>query len=140
MSRHFSREAIAEQAEVRVELLQPFTVDRSFEVPKPIYAATGALYLGFVAIMAVGFSSPGLVIPLAICAVFMAMFFAVPAMWVRMKPEGAVAELPWDRFVGQGISTLTGRLSAGEAAAQMLVLPVLIFLWAIACVTIAALV
>jgi hypothetical protein len=140
MSRHLAREALAQHAEVRSRLLQPLIVDRSFELPVALYAATGTLYLSFIGVMAVGFSDPGLIIPLAICGIFIAMFFAVPAMWVRMKPESAVKELGWDRFHREGISTLTGRLTAGEAAAQMLMLPVLIFLWAIACVTIAALV
>ena len=140
MSRHLTREAIAQYAEIRPQLLEPVVVDRSFELPKALYIATAALYLGFIGVMAVGFSTPGLIIPLAICAIFFGMFFAVPAMWVRMKPESAVKDLGWDRFRRQGVATMTGRLSAGEAAAQMLVLPMLIFLWAVACVTIAALV
>ena len=140
MSKHFSREALAAQAELRAQVLHPPAVDRTFEIPTALYATTGALYLGFVGVMAVGFSNPGLMIPLAICAVFIAMFFAVPALWVRMEPGSRIRSLGWDHFRHRGIATHTGRLSAGEAAAQMLVLPVLIFVWAMICVTIAALV
>ncbi|MGX7952035.1 hypothetical protein ACWPM1_05650 [Tsuneonella sp. HG249] len=140
MSRHFTRDAIAEHGEVHADLLHPVVLDRTFELPKILYAACAALYLGFIAVMALGFSDPGLIIPLTVCTVFMVMFFAVPTAWVRMTPDTALRDLGWDRFRRQGIATLTGRISAGEAAAQMLVLPVLIFLWALACVTIAALV
>lgn len=140
MSTHLTRELVALHADVREQLLQPVVIDRSFELPRGLYAATGVLYLGFLAIMAIGLPTPGLIVPLAICAVFMAMFFAVPAMWVRMKPASRVDALGWDRFRRAGIATHTGRLSAGEATAQMLILPVLIFAWAIICVTIAALV
>ena len=138
MSRHLTRELVAEAAEVRAELLQPVTVDRSFELPKALYVATAGLYLGFLAVMAIGLSSPGLIIPLTICAVFIVMATGVPAIWARMKPSNPVSSMAWDRFRRQGIMTQTGRLSSGEAAAQMLVLPVLVFVWAIVCVTIAA--
>ena len=138
MSRHLTRELVAATAEVRTELRQPITVDRSFELPHGLYLATGGLYLGFLAVLAVGLSSPGLIIPLTICAVFIVMAFAVPATWARLKPDNPVAPLAWARFRHQGIMTQTGRLSAGEATAQMLVLPLLIFAWAIVCVTIAA--
>ena len=53
MSRHLTREIVALNAEVRTDLLQPITVDRTFELPRGLYIATGSLYLGFVAVMAV---------------------------------------------------------------------------------------
>lgn len=140
MSRHLTRELIAEAADVRTELLHPVTVDRTFELPRELYAATVALYLGFLGVMAMGMASPGLVIPMVIFAFFIVAGFALPAIWTRMQPGNPVSQMPWEKFRRHGIATLTGRLSAGEAATQMLILPVLIFLWAIACVTIAALV
>ncbi|MCT2558521.1 hypothetical protein N0B51_05960 [Tsuneonella sp. YG55] len=140
MSKHLTRELVAGAAEVRTELLQPVTVDRSFELPRGLYVATAAAYLGFLAVLATGLSSPGLVIPLSICAFFIAMAVGVPAIWTRLKPDNRVAAMSWARFRRQGIMTHTGRLSSGEAAAQMLVLPILIFAWGIVCVTIAAVV
>lgn len=140
MSRHLTRKLVAEAAEVRSELLHPVTVDRTFELPRALYYATAGLYLGFVGIMAVGFSSPGLLIPMVIFALFIVAGFGLPAAWTRMRPDNPVKPLAWDRFRQRGISTLTGRLTAGEAAVQMLVLPVLIVMWALVCVTIAALV
>lgn len=139
MSRHLSREIVAQAAEVRSELLQPVTVDRSFELPTVVYGVTGGLYLGFIAIMALGLSNPGLVIPLVICAIFVGMFFAVPSIWTRMRPENPVAPLGWDRFRQKGIATWTGHLNASEAVVQVLMLPVLIFAWGIAVLAIIAL-
>lgn len=140
MSKHLTRELVAAEAEVRTELLQPVTVDRSFELPRVLYFATAGAYLGFLAILAVGLSSPGLIIPLSICAFFIVMGIGVPAIWTRLRPDNAVTAMAWERFRRQGIMTHTGRLTSGEATAQMLVLPALIFVWGIVCVTIAALV
>lgn len=140
MSKNLTRELIADAAIVHPELRQPLTVDRSFELPAGLYFAAAGLYLGFLAVLATGLSTPGLAIPIAICAIFVGMFFSVPALWTRMRPDNPVQPLSWQRFRRQGIATATGRLGGGEAAAQMLVLPVLIFAWAVTIVVIAALV
>ncbi len=140
MSKQIARELVADVAVIHREICQPVVVDRSFELPKALYIATAALYFGFLVVMGVGLATPGLIVPLAICAIFFAMFFAVPAVWTRMNPANPVATLSWQRFQRDGIATLTGRLRPREAAVQMLVLPVLVFLWGIVCVTIAALV
>lgn len=113
-------------------------VDRSFELPKALYGATVACYLGFLAITAVAFASPGLIIPAAIIAFIIAAGFGVPAIWVRMKPENRQRALDVDHFAGRGIMTHTGRLKPRDATIQVLVLPVLVFLWGLAVVTIAA--
>lgn len=140
MSQKLSRDLIAETAVVHAQLPQPLTVDRSFELPAGLYVATASLYLGFLATMAIGLATPGLAIPIAICVVFVTMFFSVPGLWARMNPANPVKAMTWQRLRQRGIATLTGRLSAGEAAVQMLILPVLIFAWGVAMVTIAALV
>ncbi|MGB5780205.1 hypothetical protein [Allopontixanthobacter sediminis] len=145
MSRHLTREVIADQANVVavptiVEALQPVQVDRSFEMPTGLYVATAACYLAFLAILVTSFSSPGLILPMAIIGVLIAGFFGVPAAWTRMAPGSAKRAMSSGQFSRGGIMTLTGRLSAGEATVQMLILPVLIVLWALAVVTIAALI
>ena len=68
------------------------------------------------------------------------MFFATPAMWMRMKPEHPQRLTSWSRFRRQGIMTAYGHSTAGAATIQVLILPALIFLWGIAVVTIAAVV
>lgn len=142
MSKHFTREQVAEQADIRKEVRKSVEVDRSFEMPKALYGATVACYLGFVGIMAVGFPTPGLIIPMAIFAFFIVAGFALPTIWTRLQANGQAQKEPAStgRLFGDGIMTNTGRLSGKDAAAQMLILPVLIVLWGIATVTIAAIV
>lgn len=113
--------------------------DHSFELPTGLYVAMAALLFGFLAVLAAGLSSPGLVVPMAINFVFLTAFFAVPAIFVRTSREGNIPS-SWARFMDRGIETATGHSSGKEAAVLMLMLPAFIFCWALAIVTIAALV
>ena len=145
MSRNLNRELIADQAIVvqlprTFEPLHPVQVDRSFEMPTGVYVATAGCCLAFLAILATAFASPGLIIPIAVCITFIIGFFGVPATWTRMAPDSIKRPMGWNQFANRGIATLTGRLSAGEATVQMLILPVLVVMWAFAVATIAALI
>ena len=142
MAERITRQLVAEQAIVREEpeLRLPTTVDRNFELPAALYGLTAAGYLGFVGLTALAFGNPKLILPFAIIAVFIAMFFGVNAMWMRMKPDHPQRLTSWARFQRDGIMTAYGRSTAGAAAVQVLILPALIFLWGLAVVTIAALV
>ncbi len=116
----------------------PTVVDRTFELPGGLYLATVGCYLGFIAITALGFGAPQLVIPLVICTIIIIMGFAIPAIWVRMRPGSDTRSLSWGKFASSGIQTFTGRVTAGEAMAQVLVLPVLVLLWGVIIVSMAA--
>ena len=113
--------------------------DRNFEMPTAFYGATAGLYLAFIAIMFAGLTTPGLIIPMAIFAVFIVAGFGVPAIWVRLRDNDS-NPMTLGQFAHKGIMTNTGRLAPRDAAIQMLILPVLIVLWGIAAVTIAAIV
>jgi len=142
MAERVSRQAVAEKAIVHSEaaMLPPMAVDRNFELPTALYGATASLYLGFMAAMAIGFGNPELILPIAVIVLLIVAAFGVPAIWVRMAPESRRAAKRWSRFLIDGITTEYGRTSARDAMVQVLILPVLIFLWGIATVTIAALV
>ena len=113
--------------------------DHSFELPTGLYVAMAGLFFGFLAVLAVGLSSSGLVVPMAINFVFLTAFFAIPAIFVRSaNTEGRAKS--WTRFMDRGIETANGHSSGKEAAVLMLVLPAFIFCWALAIVAIAALV
>ena len=118
-------------------------VDRNFEMPVAFYGATVGLYFAFLAVMFVGFASDGLVIPMAIFAIFIVGMFGVPAVWTRLKsniPDGNDSQpMTMGKFMNEGIMTYTGRLAPRDAAIQMLILPVLIVAWGCAVVIIAAL-
>lgn len=142
MAEKRTREFVAENAIIHPEpaLRAPTTVDRTFELPAALYLGTAGCYLAFLAVMAVGFASPQLILPMAIFVTFVAMAFAVPAMWMRMKPDHPQRLTSWNRFRRDGIMTAFGRSTAGAATVQVLILPVLILAWGFAVVTIAALV
>jgi hypothetical protein len=142
MAERLTRQLIADKAIVTETpaLRVATTVDRNFELPLGLFVAVAALFFGAAGVMAFGFAAPMMVVPTGIIAVFIAMFFAVPAMWMRMKPEHPQRLTPWSRFRQQGIMTAYGHSTAGAATIQVLILPVLIFLWGIAVVTIAAVV
>ena len=140
MSKHFTRELVAEHAAIHAAPKVRHEVDRSFELPKGLYVATLAFYLGFLAVMAAGLSTPGLIIPMVIFTLFIVAGFGLPALWTRITPDHKGRNMSWARLASQGIATHTGRVSARDAAVQVLILPALVFCWGVATVIIAALV
>jgi hypothetical protein len=114
-------------------------VDRSFGMPKALYAATVALYLGFVLVMGAAFANPEMAIPVAIFAIFIIAGFGVPAIWARLA--GNTSEpATFGEFGVKGIMTHTGRLAPRDATVQMLILPVLLVVWGLTVAVIAAVV
>lgn len=112
---------------------------RTFELPGVLYGLTVTAYLGFVAVLATAFATRLMILPVAIIAILIVAGFGVPALWVRMQPDDAGTPLTWGQFSQRGIMTHTGRISAGDATIQVMILPTLILLWAGAVATIAAL-
>ncbi len=115
-------------------------VDRTFEMPTVLYGATVALYLGFIAILGVGLSTPGLAIPMAIFAIFIVALFAVPAAWLGLGRKPQARAKSFGELMRGGIDTHTGRLKGRDAAVQMMILPVLITVWACTVLVIAGVV
>lgn len=113
--------------------------DHSFELPGGLYAAMAMLLFGFLAVLAVGLPTPGLVLPMAINFIFLTAFFAVPAIFVRAARDDSRPG-SWAAFLDRGIDTASGHCSGRDAAVLMLLLPLFIFGWSVAIVTIAALV
>lgn len=145
MAERITRQLVAEQAIVHEEseLRVPTPrivrgVDRNFELPNRLYAAMAVLFFAAAGVMTFGFSAPGMVVPTGIIAIFIAMFFAVPTLWPRMKPENPQRATSWARFRQFGIMTPYGRMTAAAATVQVLILPVLILVWAVAFVAVAA--
>jgi hypothetical protein len=142
MSRMLHNEIVAEKAFIHREnpVLRREFPDQTFEFPAPLFAVSLGLFAAFLVVMTIGFGNPALAIPMAICAIFLVGFFGIPALFVREAPDYANKAMSWGQFRMRGIDTLTGRLPAGEAVVQMLVLPVLLVVWGLACIIIAALV
>jgi hypothetical protein len=141
MAERLHRQLVAEKAIVHAQApvsRAPHEVDRNFELPTALYVLTGLGYAGFVALAAIALGNPELILPLAICFIFIGMYFAVPALWVRMKPDNPRRALNWDRFLRDGVQTATGRIPAKDAMIQVLILPTLIFAWGVAIAAIRA--
>jgi len=109
-------------------------------MPSAFYVATVALYLGFIAMLGIGFATEGLLIPMAIFAIFIVGLFAAPGLWLRVGPKPRSRALSVGELMRSGIQTNTGLLKGRDAAVQMMVLPVLIVVWGGAVLTIAAMV
>ena len=115
--------------------------DQTFELPLGIYVAMAALFAGFVGVLGSSFRSGHLAVAYGVICVFIAAFFAVPAIFsgVGGRFFGSQA-MTWMDFRERGISTATGHSSAREATILVLLLPFLILCFAIAVVSIAGLV
>lgn len=142
---HIVHDLIASGDARIVELPEAATVrhqveaDRNFGLPTALYGATIACYLGFLLTVGSAFANPVLAIPMAIIVLLIAAFFGVPAIWTRLRGNPS-EPATLGEFERSGIMTNTGRLSAGEASAQVLVLPVLLVCWGLAVAVIAAIV
>ena len=113
--------------------------DQSFELPTGLYIAMAALFAGFVAVLSLSFRGGHMAVVYGVIFAFIAAFFAVPAMFPAMAPDRKKA-LSWAMFRMRGIQTATGRSSAGEATALVLLLPFLIFCFGMAVAAIAMIV
>jgi hypothetical protein len=140
MTARYNSQTLVARDEVVAAPAQRACADHSFEMPTGIYVAMVLLFAAAIAVLATAFTS-GMAVSYAIVFAFLIAFFGVPAIFVRMAPsdEGSKA-LGWSIFREKGIATATGRTSGGEASMLVLLLPFLVLCWAIAIVTIAALV
>lgn len=113
--------------------------DQSFELPTGLYIAMASLFAGFVGVLSVAFRGGHMAVVYGVIFAFIAAFFAIPAMFPAMAPNRKKA-LSWTMFRMRGIQTATGRTSASEATALVLLLPVLIFCFGMAIAAIAMIV
>lgn len=138
MSIHYTAETFAEALVTKKATPFEVKVERSFDLPPVLHAATAGLYIAFLGVMALAFQDRGLIIPMVIFVGYIVMAFGVPALWVKMKPGHAGKALGWGEFVQFGIDTYTGKMSAKDATGQVLILPALVLSWGVAIAVIAA--
>jgi hypothetical protein len=139
MSKHQTGATLAEIAHI-TDAPARTQVDRSFGLPGRLYGATVALYLAFLGVMSAAFMNAELAIPMAVFAGFVVIAFALAGTWVTMGPANPTRQMDWGRFHDFGIETATGRLTAGQASVQVLILPVLILFWGVCVALIRALI
>ncbi|HET7605173.1 MAG TPA: hypothetical protein VFK28_03785 [Sphingomicrobium sp.] len=113
--------------------------DQSFELPGRLYVAMIAMFTGFVAVLAFAFTGGHMGVAYGVIFAFIAAFFAIPAMFTGIAPgDGRSKALSWAMFNYKGVTTATGRTSAKDATVLVLLLPSLIFCFAVAVALIAA--
>jgi hypothetical protein len=101
----------------------------SYGMPGRVFGGLVALALGYVSVMALAFgtSGDGMALVFVIFGVTLVGFYGLP--WLMAKVSGAVAEEPhpsaWD------VETASGRLTSGEAMAQVFTVPALMLIWAV---------
>jgi hypothetical protein len=113
--------------------------DQTFELPKRLYVAMATLFAGFVGVLGLSFRGGHMPVAYGVIFAFIAAFFAIPGIFPALAPERKKA-LSWRMFRMRGIQTATGRSSAGEATALVLLLPFLIFCFGMAVAAIAMIV
>ncbi len=113
--------------------------DQSFELPSRLYVAMAVFFAGFVGVLSLSFRGGHMAVVYGVIFAFIAAFFAIPALFPAMAPDRRKA-LSWTRFRMHGLQTATGRSSAREATALVLLLPFLIFCFGMAVAAIAMIV
>ena len=114
----------------------PDAADEASALPEPavpdVPAAVGGLVVGsYAALVAVLFAfmarSPLAIFSLVIVAGFVAIYFAVPILFLKVEND-RTRRPAFSAFMNRGIATLTGRSGGGDALVQMLIVPVLLTL------------
>ncbi|HET9628552.1 MAG TPA: hypothetical protein VFP14_03615 [Novosphingobium sp.] len=139
MSQHVSHADLRAVASISTAPAQ-HKVDRTFELPAGLYGITVACYLGFVGLMSLLFMNGELVLPMVVIVFSVIAGFGLCRQWAAMKPGNDAQALTSGQFANRGIQTLSGRLTATEASAQVLILPVLLMCWGVAIAVIYAVV
>lgn len=137
MTRQIDQAKLLARREIVSSPAQRGFEDHGFELPPAVFRAMAALFFGFLAVLTVGLSEPDLVVPMGVNFFFLTAFFAVPAIFVSVA-QGEARPIRWSEFMRKGIQTATGHSSGGEAVVLILMLPALIFVFALAIVTIVA--
>ena len=116
--------AKADDAEARSFTPTPAMADVPAAVGRLLVFAYAGLILIFLGLFA---NSALALFSIAVCAGFVAIFFAVPAVFLRI--EDAPARRPtMAAFLRNGLQTLTGHSGGGDALVQMLIIPVFLTL------------
>jgi hypothetical protein len=89
-----------------------------------LVASYGGLILAFALVTA---GSARSIFAVAICAAFVAIFFALPRIFLAAEPKQG-HRVTLDYFLRNGMETLTGHSSGGAALIQMLMVPTLLTL------------
>jgi hypothetical protein len=102
------------------------------DVPAVVGKMLVAVYVTLLATFAVTMArSREAIFAIAICAVFLTMYLGVPRILLGVEPK-QTRRPSLDMFLYKGLETYTGYCSGKEALVQMLIVPILLTLCALA--------
>jgi len=116
-------------------------IHRSTPAAPDVPAAVGKMIAGaYAALIAALFiaaaGSRESVFLITICALFLVMFFTIPRLMFRAEADTSIRP-SLERFLREGMDTLTGHSSGADALVQMLVVPAFLTI-GVLCMAIAA--
>jgi hypothetical protein len=133
-------EQLLAEGEISTAPVERACRDQTFELPIGIYIAMASLFAGFIAVLGLAFRGGHMAVAIGVIFAFIAAFFSIPALFPAVAKRGSRnGALSWFEFGHRGVDTATGHSTAREATVLVLLLPLLIFCFAIAVVTIASL-
>ena len=110
------------------------------DVPAAVGGLIAASYAALIAALAWATAGSGSsIFAIAIAAFFVVVFFTVPRVFFAIEPSTG-RRVSFDRFLGQGLDTLTGHNSGKAVLVQMLVVPISLTLGILAIGTVVAIV
>ena len=106
---------------------------RDFEFHPRVFALMGGGFAAFVGLMAANFrGGHGMPLVLAICAVCLIGYFAVPYAFSKVETGDPARRDSWVAFMRKGVMTGSGHASGGAVLAQALIMPAMLVLWGMA--------
>ncbi len=96
------------------------------DVPASVGIMIVSTYVALIAAFALATAgSAESIFAITIAALFVAVYFTLPRIFFGVEPKG-VARPDFDRFMREGMQTLTGHSSGRDALVQMMIVPVLL--------------
>lgn len=106
------------------------------DLPPKLEALVAGGLLAFILLLVMAFNGQEMVLPTAFIILVVSAFVALPMMWGRIMPRALRPHDHMWQFLKGGVRVQTGRLTAREAMIQLLAMPLLIFVLALAFVAI----
>lgn len=110
--------------------------DQNFGLPVAIYLAMFGFFAAAIAVLALAFGT-NMIVTYAIIFALLIAFFGVPTLMVRTSPTMQAKAMSCTHLRFRGIATATGQSSAGQAVVLSLLLPFVVFAWAVSVTVIA---
>ncbi len=115
---------IEQKARIVAAPLKPNRGERVFDIHPAVHFALLGLYLAFAGILMATFMGKDLALPAVIVVVGIISLFLTPGLWAQVAGDD-LRKQTWGEFLREGVDCITGRLTAGQALAQIMVLPAL---------------